>query len=160
MTNYNKSAQLFRSLRKVSDSIEYELQEQIQLSSYYEALAKSLIANDDNETAAKNFLHARETLDRVLQKIPSEQLGNTFKPQILYFDAMHIFCQAVVEYDQLKPESIEHFSEAIEKLEEAKEKAEKFDNLPLVESCREAINKLNSYQEIGGIMFQSDSSDD
>lgn len=159
MINYNKSAQLYRSLRKVRESIEYELQEQIQLSSYYEALAKGLIANDDNETAAKNFLHARETLDRVLQKIPSEKLGNTFKPQILYFDAMHIFCQAVVEYDQLKPESIEHFSDAIEKLENAKEKAEEFNNIPLVESCTEAINKLNSYQEIGGIMFQSDSSD-
>ncbi len=159
MINYNKSAQLFRSLRKVRESIEYEVQEQIQLSSYYEALAKGLIANDDNETAAKNFLHARETLDRVLQKIPSEKLGNTFKPQILYFDAMHIFCQAVVEYDQLKPESIEHFSDAIEKLENAKEKAEEFNNIPLVESCTEAINKLNSYQEIGGIMFQSDSSD-
>ena len=160
MINYNKSAQLYRSLRKIRESIEYELQEQIQLSSYYEALAKNLVANDDNESAAKNFLLARETLDRVLQKIPGEQLTATFKPQLMYFEAMHLFCQAVVEYDQLKPESIEHFSDAITRLEDAKEQAKEFDNQPLVNSCIEAINKLNSYQEIGGIMFQSEPSDD
>ena len=160
MKNYNKSAQVYRSLRKFQDTIEYELQEQIQLSSYYEARAKHLIVNDNNEAAAINFLQARETLNRVLQKIPSAELSQRFEPQILYFEAMNIFCQAVVEYDQLNPESIEHFTEAIAKLENAKEGAEKYNNVPLLESCEDAINKLNSYQEIGGIMFQSDSSED
>ena len=37
--SYQKSAQIFRSLKHIQPSIEYELQEQIQISSYYEAFA-------------------------------------------------------------------------------------------------------------------------
>lgn len=159
MKNYYKSAQVFRSLRKLRDSVEYELQEQIQLSSYYEALAKDLISKDNNEQAAMKFLYAKQTLERVLSNLPSEEMMSTFAPQIQYFDAMHVFCQAVVEYDKLKPEAIEHFSEAAKKLEQAKEKAIALHNNPLVEGCDEAIKKINSYEEIAELMFQSESED-
>jgi len=118
MVNFYKSAQVFRSLRKFSDSVEYELQEQIQLSSYYEALAKDLISKDNNEQATMKFLYAKQTLEKVLSNLPSEELITTFEPQIQYFDAMRIFCQAVVEYDKLQPEAIKHFSDAAKKLAE------------------------------------------
>ncbi len=160
MNNYNKSAQVYNALKKLKDSIEYELQEQIQMSSYYEVLAKDLISKDNNEMAARNFHYARETLNRVLEKIPSETLKNSFKPQIIYFEAMHIFYTAVVEYDQLKPEAIDHFDEAFDKLSNAKEIAESLNNIPLIESCTEAINKLSSYQDIVEIMFQPSDSEE
>ncbi|MHA2175933.1 MAG: hypothetical protein ACXABI_13965 [Candidatus Hodarchaeales archaeon] len=160
MSNYNKSAQVYNSLKKLKDSVEYELQEQIQMSSYYEVLAKDLISKDNNELAARNFQYAQQTLHRVLEKIPSEELKNSFKPQIQYFDAMHIFYTAVVEYDQMKPEAIDHFNEASEKLTDAKEMAESLNNIPLIESCTEAINKLSSYQDIVEIMFQPSDSEE
>ena len=157
--NYSKSAQVFRSLRKLRDSVEFELQEQIQLSSYYEALAKDLISKDNNEQAAMKFLYAKQTLERVLSNLPSEGLIISFKPQIQYFDAMYVFCQAVVEYDKLQPEAIKHFSEAAKKLEQAKEKAISLNNNPLVEACNEAIKKISSYEEIAELMFQSEPED-
>ncbi len=157
--NYYKSAQVFRSLRKLRDSVEYELQEQIQLSSYYEALAKDFISKDNNEQAAMKFSYAKQTLEKVLSNLPSEELNKTFEPQIQYFDAMHIFCQAVVEYDKLQPEAIKHFSEAGEILEQAKEKAIALNNNPLVEGCDETMKKISSYEEIAELMFQSESED-
>jgi len=159
MLYYYKSAQVFRSLRKLEDSVEYQVQEQIQLSSYYEALAKDLISKDNNEQAAMKFLYAKQTLERVLSNLPSEGLIVTFEPQIQYFNAMHVFCQAVVEYDKLQPEAIEHFSEAAKNLEQAKEKAISQNNIPLIEGCDEAIKKIRSYEEIAELMFQSESED-
>ncbi|MHA1978548.1 MAG: hypothetical protein ACW98F_10185 [Candidatus Hodarchaeales archaeon] len=153
---YNKSAQLYRSLRKIQSNIEYELQELMQMSSYYEALAKDCMAKDNNELAATNFTYAQKILTGMLSKLPVEELANSFQPQILYFEAMTIFCNAVVEYDQLKPEAMAHFTDATTLLEEAKVIAEELENIPLIEGCTEAINKLNSYQNIAEIMFQSD----
>ena len=153
---YNKSAQLYRTLKKIQNNIEYELQEQMQMSSYYEALAKDSMAKDNNELAATNFTHARKTLNGMLSKLPVEELANSFHPQILYFEGMTIFCNAVLEYDELKPEAMEHFTEATQLLENAKAKAEELDNTPLIEGCTEAINRLNSYQNIAEIMFHSD----
>ncbi|PWI47605.1 hypothetical protein CEE45_11175 [Candidatus Heimdallarchaeota archaeon B3_Heim] len=153
---YNKSAQLYRSLRKIQSNIEYELQEQMQMSSYYEALAKDSMAKDNHEFAATNFTYAYKILDGMLSKLPGEELANSFKPQILYFNAMTMFCNAVVEYDQLMPEAMAHFTEATQVLESAKAKAEELNNIPLIDGCTEAINKLNSYQNIAEIMFQSD----
>ena len=160
MINYSKSAQVYNSLKKLKDSIEYELQEQIQMSSYYEVVAKDLISKDNNEAAAKNFHYARQTLNRVLEKIPSEELKDSFKPQIMYFEAMHLFCTAVVEYDQLETGAIDHFNEASERLSQAKEIAESLNNVPLIDSCTEAINKLDSYLNIAEIMFQSSDSEE
>ena len=156
--NYQKSAQLYRSLNNIRKSIEYELQEQIQFSSYYEATAKSLMIQDNNEQAAIQFSHAVNTLQKVLQKLPSESLKQNFEPQIKYFEAMRMFCQAVIEYDKLIPEAIGHFNEAQQDLEIAKSKAEELRNIPLTKSCIDALNKLNSYQEIAGLMFQPDDS--
>ena len=153
---YNKSAQLYRSLRKLQSNIEYELQEQMQMSSYYEALAKDSMAKDNHEFAATNFTYAHKIFDGILSKLPSEGLANSFKPQILYFKAMTMFCNAVVEYDQLMPEAMVHFTEATQVLESAKAKAEELKNTPLIDGCTDAINKLNSYQNIAEIMFQSD----
>jgi hypothetical protein len=160
MINYSKSAQVYNSLKKIKDSVEYELQEQIQMSSYYEVLAKDLISKDNNELAAKNFHYARQTLNRVLEKIPSEELKNSFKPQIMYFEAMYLFCIAVVEYDQLEPGAIDNFTEASAKLVQAKEMAETSNNIPLINSCTEGINKLDSYLNIAEIMFQSSDSEE
>ena len=160
MINYSKSAQVYNSLKKLKDSIEYELQEQIQMSSYYEVVAKDLISKDNNEAAAKNFHYARQTLDRVLERIPSEELKDSFKPQIMYFEAMHLFCTAVVEYDQLETGAIDHFNEASERLSQAKEIAESLNNVPLIDSCTEAINKLDSYLNIAEIMFQRSDSEE
>ncbi len=156
--NYQKSAQLFHSLSQIRKSIEYELQEQIQYSSYYEATAKNFMVQDNNEQAALQFSYATKTLEKVLQKLPSESLRQNFEPQIKYFQAMQLFCQAVTEYDNLLPEAIEHFEEAKQKLDEAKNKAEESQNIPLTKSCFTALNKLNSYQEIAGLMFQTDDS--
>ncbi len=152
--NYQKSAQLYHSLNKIQKNVEYELQEQIQYSSYYEATAKAFMIHDNNEQAALQFSYANQTLEKVLQKIPSDALRHTFEPQIKYFQAMQLFCQAVTEYDNMIPEAIEHFSEAREKLEEAKMKADENQNVPLSKGCTDALNKLNSYQEIAGLMFQ------
>ena len=157
--NYYKAAQVFRSLRKLQDTVEYELQEQIQLSSYYEALAKDLISKDNNEQAALKFLLAKQTLEGVLLNLPSEELIVNFEPQILYFDAMNIFCQAVVEYDKLQPEAIQNFSKAAKQLEQTKEKAITLNNTPLIDGCNEAIKKINSYEEIAELMFKSENED-
>lgn len=153
--SYQKSAQLYRSISHIRKSFEYELQEQIQFSSYYEATAKDLMIHDDNEQAALQFSYASQTLQKVLDKLPSEALQANFEPQIIYFQAMQLFCQAVTEYDNMIPEAIEHFEEAQQKLETAKTKAEELQNAPLLKSCVDALNKLNSYQEIAGLMFQS-----
>ena len=152
--NYQKSAQLYHSLNKIQKSVEYELQEQIQNSSYYEATAKALMIQDNNEQAALQFSYANQTLQKVLQKLPSDALKKTFEPQIKYFQAMQLFCQAVTEYDNMSPEAIDHFTEAREKLEEAKVMADENQNVPLSKGCTDALNKLNSYQEIAGLMFQ------
>lgn len=154
--NYQKSAQLYHSLNKIQKSVEYELQEQIQNSSYYEATAKDFMIQDNNEQAALQFSYANRTLQKVLQKIPSDTLRLNFEPQIKYFQAMQLFCQAVNEYDNMIPEAIEHFTEAREKLEEAKMKANENQNIPLSKGCTDALNKLHSYQEIAGLMFQQD----
>ena len=152
--NYQKSAQLYHSLNKIQKNVEYELQEQIQFSSYYEATAKAFMIQDNNEQAALQFSYANQTLQRVLQKLPSDALRQTFDPQIKYFQAMQLFCQAVTEYDNMSPEAIAHFTEAREKLAEAKEMADENQNLPLSKGCSDALNKLDSYQEIAGLMFQ------
>lgn len=154
--SYQKSAQLYRSISHIRKSFEYELQEQIQFSSYYEATAKDLMIHDDNEQAALQFSYASQTLQKVLEKLPSEALQANFEPQIIYFQAMQLFCQAVTEYDNMIPEAIEHFEEAQRKLDTAKTKAEELENVPLLKSCGDALNKLNSYQEIAGLMFQAD----
>ncbi|MHA2226630.1 MAG: hypothetical protein ACXAC8_15575 [Candidatus Hodarchaeales archaeon] len=154
--NFQKSAQFYRSLRRIHNIFEYELQEQIQFSSYYEAMAKNFMAQDDNEQAALYFSHATQTLNKVTQQLPSESLKENFEPQIIYFESMHLFCQAVTEYDKLIPEAVDHFNEAQEKLENAKAKADASHNAPLVKNCVEALNKLHSYQEIAGLMFQPD----
>ncbi|MFX1514691.1 MAG: hypothetical protein ACFFC6_00135 [Promethearchaeota archaeon] len=158
--NYQKSAQLYHSLNKLQKSVEYELQEQIQNSSYYEATAKAFMIQDNNEQAALQFSYANQTLQKVLQKLPSDSLRQSFQPQIRYFQAMQLFCQAVTEYDNMSPEAIDHFTEAREKLEEAKEMADENQNVPLSKGCTEALNKLDSYQEIAGIMFQETDSDE
>ncbi|MFX0014694.1 MAG: hypothetical protein ACFFB2_06090 [Promethearchaeota archaeon] len=155
-SSYQKSAQLFHTLNQIQQNVEYELQEQIQFSSYYEATAKSYMIQDNNEQAAIQFSYASQTLQRVIQKIPSEGLRKNFEPQIKYFQAMQLFCQAVTEYDEMIPEAIEHFEEAQQKLEEAKQEADELQNIPLSKSCNEALNKLNSYQEIAGLMLQTD----
>lgn len=154
--SYQKSAQLYRSLKHIRKSVEYELQEEIQFSSYYEATAKHLMIQDDNDQAALQFSYATQTLKKVLEKLPSEDLKQNFEPQIIYFEAMQLFCQAVTEYDNMIPEAITHFEEAHKKLEEAQNKAKELENAPLLQSCQNALNKLSSYQEIAGIMFQSD----
>jgi hypothetical protein len=38
--------------------------------------------------------------------------------------------------------------------------AESLNNIPLIESCTEAINKLSSYQDIVEIMFQPSDSEE
>lgn len=156
--SYQKSAQLYHSLNYIRKSIEYELQEQIQFSSYYEATAKNLMIQDDNEEAGRQFSYATQTLQKVLQKLPSDSLRQNFEPQIKYFQAMQLFCQAVTEYDKMIPEAIHHFEEAQQKLEAAKTEAEELENAPLLKSCMNALNKLNSYQEIADLMFHSDES--
>jgi hypothetical protein len=155
-TNYQKSAQLYSALRHRNPSIEYELQEQIQYSSYNEAAAKDFMAQDDNEQAANQFSYASQTLLNVLQKLPSEALKLQFEPQINYFQAMQLFCQAVTEYDKMIPDAMDHFKEAKQKIEETKLKAEETENTPLIKSCNDALNKLNSYLEIAELMFQSE----
>ncbi|MFX0184893.1 MAG: hypothetical protein ACFE95_17565 [Candidatus Hodarchaeota archaeon] len=154
--NYQKSAQLYTSLKRINPSIEYELQEQIQFSSYYEASAKDFMAQDDNDQAAIQFSHAAQTLMNVLQKLPSDVLQQQFDPQITYFQAMQLFCQAVTEYDKMIPEAMDHFKEAHEKIIDTKLKAEEAENTPLIKSCNDAINKLDSYLEIAELMFQPD----
>jgi len=152
--NYQKSAQLYSSLKQINPNIEYELQEQIQFSSYYEAAAKNFMVQDDNEQAAIQFSHAAQTLMNVLQKLPSDVLKQQFDPQITYFQAMQLFCQAVTEYDKMIPEAMDHFKDAQEKILKTKLKAEEAENTPLINSCNDAINKLNSYLEIAELMFQ------
>jgi hypothetical protein len=152
--NYQKSAQLYHSLNKIHKKVEYELQEQIQFSSYYEATAKAFMIQDNNEQAAVQFSYANQTLQKVLQKLPSDALRQSFDPQIKYFQAMQLFCQAVTEYDNMSPEAIDHFTEAREKLKEAKMMADENQNVPLSKGCTDALNKLDSYQEIAGLMFQ------
>ncbi|MFX0122950.1 MAG: hypothetical protein ACFFAE_04875 [Candidatus Hodarchaeota archaeon] len=152
--SYQKSAQLYHSLNKIQKNVEYELQEQIQYSSFYEATAKAFMIQDNNEQAALQFSYANQTLQKVLQKLPSDALRHSFEPQIKYFQAMQLFCQAVIEYDNMIPEAIDHFTEAREKLEEAKIQADENQNVPLSKGCTDALNKLNSYQEIAGLMFQ------
>ncbi|MFX0050042.1 MAG: hypothetical protein ACFE8U_02000 [Candidatus Hermodarchaeota archaeon] len=154
--NYQKSAQLYSALRQKNPSIEYELQEQIQYSSYNEAAAKDFMTQDDNEQAAIQFSHASQTLLNVLQKLPTEALKQQFDPQINYFQAMQLFCKAVTEYDKMIPEAMNHFKEAKQKIEETKIKAEETENTPLINSCNDALNKLNSYLEISELMFQSE----
>ncbi|UCE12959.1 MAG: hypothetical protein JSV04_12295 [Candidatus Heimdallarchaeota archaeon] len=153
---YQKSAQLYRSLKHIHKSVEYELQEEIQFSSYYEATAKNFMIQDDNEQAALQFSFATQTLRKVLEKLPSEALKQNFEPQIIYFEGMQLFCQAVTEYDNMIPEAMTHFEEAQRKLEEAQTKAKELENAPLLKSCVDALNKLNSYQEIAGLMFQQE----
>ncbi len=154
--SYQKSAQIFRSLNHIQPSIEYELQEQIQISSYYEAFAKSLMINDANEKASLIFSQANRTLQMVLQKISSDALRQNFEPQMIYFQAMQLFCQAVTEYDKLIETAPTHFNEAKTMLEEAKAKAEELDNLPLAKNCQDILNKLKSYLEIADMMFQEE----
>ncbi|UCG04414.1 MAG: hypothetical protein JSW11_10590 [Candidatus Heimdallarchaeota archaeon] len=152
--NYQKSAQLYHSLNKIQKKVEYELQEQIQYSSYYEATAKAFMIQDNNEQAALQFSYANQTLQKVLEKLPSDALKQTFEPQIKYFQAMQLFCRAVTEYDNMSPEAIDHFAEARDKLLEAKKMADENQNIPLSKGCTNALNKLDSYQEIAGLMFQ------
>lgn len=152
--NYQKSAQIFHSLRQITQNIEYELQEHLQFSSYYEATAKNYMIQDNYEEAATQFLLAAQTLQKVLEKMPSDALKQNFEPQIGYFDAMRLFCQAVIEYDKMLPIAMDHFKEAQEKITRAKLNAEKLENDPLVKSCVNALNKLKSYLEIAELMFQ------
>lgn len=151
---YHKSAQIYRLLRQIRSNIEYELQENIQLSSYYEATAKYLMGLDDNEQASRQFANAAQTLTRVLENLPGDTLKLNFQPQIDYFNSMQLFCQAVTEYDQLVPEAMDHFKEAKEKIQTAKAKANTINNVPLFKSCEDALNKLESYLEIAELMFQ------
>jgi septum formation inhibitor MinC len=67
---------------------------------------------------------------------------------------MQLFCQAVIEYDKMLEIAPTHFNEAQIMLEEAKIKAGELNNQPLVNNCREALNKLKSYQQIADLMLQ------
>ncbi len=154
VTFYHKSAQLYRLLNHIRNNIEYVLQEQIQLSSYYEAKAKSLMGLDDNERAAQQFSNASQILQKVLESISIDALKQNFEPQIDYFQAMHLFCLAVTEYDNMIPESINHFNESKEKIEKSKIKSYEINNIPLSKSCEDALNKINSYLEVASLMFQ------
>ena len=159
--NYHKSAQLYRSLKQAAfipdQAQEFGLQEQIQFSSYYEARAKELMAQDNNEQAAVQFSNASKTLNEVLKQLPIEALRANFSPQIDYFEAMRLFCQAVVEYDQMAPEAMVRFKEAQGRLETAKVKAEKMANLPLVNNCKDTLVKLQSYLEIAELLQSEES---
>jgi len=152
--DYHKSAQYYRSLRRIRSKFEYELQEQIQLSSYYEAAGKNLLIHDNNEQAALQFSNAAHILQQVLQKLPSEELKENFEPQIIYFEAMRLYCQAVKEYDEMIPEAMEHFIEAENKLRTARERATELQNTPLINNCNDVLNKINSYQDIAKMMFE------
>jgi tetratricopeptide (TPR) repeat protein len=152
--NYQKSAQIFHSLRQITQNIEYELQEHLQFSSYYEATAKNYMIQDNYDEAATQFLLAAQTLQKVLEKMPSDVIKQNFEPQIVYFQAMRLFSQAVTEYDKMLPAAMDHFKEAQEKISGAKLKAVELENNPLVKSCDDALNKLKSYLEIAELMFQ------
>ncbi|WP_455462975.1 hypothetical protein [Candidatus Hodarchaeum mangrovi] len=152
--NYHKSAQYYRSLRRIHSNFEFELQEQIQLSSYYEAAGKNLMIHDNNEQAALQFSNAAQILQQVVQKLPVEELKENFEPQIIYFEAMQLYCQAVKEYDDMIPEAMDHFTEAKKKLEIARERATELQNTPLINNCSDALNKINSYQDIAKMMFE------
>ncbi|MFW9777952.1 MAG: hypothetical protein ACFFE8_03785 [Candidatus Heimdallarchaeota archaeon] len=159
--NYHKSAQLFTSLKRAAfqpdQSREFELQEQIQFSSYYEASAKEFMTQDNNEQAAVQFSNASRTLRNVLESLPSEALSRNFSPQIDYFEAMRLFCLAVIEYDKMLPEAMIRFKTAREKLETARQQAEGMSNLPLVNNCEETLNKLKSYIEIAELLHSEES---
>ena len=153
---YHKSAQYYRSLRRIRSNFEFELQEQIQLSSYYEAAGKTLMIHDNNEQAALQFSNAAQILQQVLQKLPTEELKENFEPQIIYFEAMRLYCQAVKEYDEILSEATDHFIEAKEKLQTARKRATELQNTPLINNCNDTLNKINSYQEIAKMMFESE----
>ncbi|MFW9856494.1 MAG: hypothetical protein ACFFFG_15690, partial [Candidatus Thorarchaeota archaeon] len=159
--NYHKSAQLYSSLKRTAfqpdQSREFELQEQIQFSSYYEASAKEFMAQDNNEQAAVQFSNASQTLRNVLEFLPSEALRKNFSPQIDYFEAMRLFCLAVIEYDQMLPEAMIRFRTARGILETARQEAEGMSNLPLVKNCEDTLNKLKSYIEIAELLQPEES---
>jgi len=157
--NYHKAAQVFRALNRLSPNLEYKLQEQIQLSTYYEADAKNLMAQDNNEQAAIQFSNASLVLKRMLEDLPLETLKERFESQIVYFDAMQLYCTAVTEYDNMEPKALDHFKEAELQLEEVKEKASELQNIPLLNNCTEALKKISSYQEIAKLMFNQDDFD-
>ncbi|NHJ00704.1 MAG: hypothetical protein EAX86_01125 [Candidatus Heimdallarchaeota archaeon] len=150
---YQKSAQIYRSLNHLKPAFEYELQEQIQISSYYEATAKNYMIQDMNEEAAKQFSNASQILQQLLTKLNNEVLSLQFAPQIKYFDAMELFCQAVTEYDKLDTKAAEHFDLAQKMLNRAKLESDEQNNQPLAKSCTDALARLNSYQEIVELML-------
>ncbi|MHA1972403.1 MAG: hypothetical protein ACTSW1_05410 [Candidatus Hodarchaeales archaeon] len=159
--NYHKAAQVFRALNRLNPNLEYKLQEQIQLSTYYEADAKNLMAQDNNNEAATQFSNASLVLKHMLEKLPLDNLKERFESQIIYFDAMQLYCVAVTEYDNMEPKALDHFKKAKLQLEEVKEKASELNNIPLLNNCIEALKKISSYQEIAKLMFnQEDSEND
>ena len=69
---------------------------------------------------------------------------------------MRLYCQAVKEYDEILSEATDHFIEAKEKLQTARKRATELQNTPLINNCNDTLNKINSYQEIAKMMFESE----
>jgi len=146
------------AMKAAQNRLDLAIQERSMRSSAQECLAREAMKNDQPSVAAAEFRAAATLLQEIVSlaaKTGEHTLLEIVVPgvesNISYFSGMHAFSQGIVLIDAGKvSEAATSFSEGKERLGEALEGAKRLENAPLVASCTDALNRLETYLAMVG----------
>lgn len=154
---FHKGEKIYNGLKRVVDSPDFRLQEQIFKLHKIESIAKNHLLKDDNDAATHKFREAKKIIQSIVTTV--KEFGDPsliyhFQLNAKYFDAMSIFCNGLKLFDKEEyTESKQHFAEVKETLQELSQEAEKISK-PLTQSCNSAMTLVESYTETLNLLME------
>jgi len=154
---FHKGEKIYNGLKRIVDSPDFRLQEQIFKLHKIESIAKNYLLKDDNEAATSQFKEAKSVIQSIVTTVKEfgdSSLIHHFELNARYFDAMSIFCNGLNSFDSEEyDESKKHFTQVKEILQELIQEAREVSK-PLTQSCNSALTLVESYSETLNLLME------
>ncbi|MFW9996035.1 MAG: hypothetical protein ACFFD4_28600 [Candidatus Odinarchaeota archaeon] len=152
-----RGEKIYSGLRRIVDSPDFRLQEQIFKLHKIESIAKDHLIKDENDRATRHFQEAITVIQQIVNTVKEfgqPALVQHFQLHSTYFDAMGTFCEALGLYDAEQYENAKKLLENVKKSVKQVEKDAKDVSPPLVQSCKSARNLVDSYLETLNLLLE------
>ena len=154
---FTRGEKIYNNLRRIQDSPDFRLQEQIFKLHKVESTAMSHLLNDENDQATLQFQEAIQVISEIVSTVKEfgqAALVHHFQLHSAYFGAMGSFCAALRRFDaEEHQEAKKTFEKVKTTLGEVSGEAKEI-SPPLVQSCKLAINLVDSYLETLNLLLE------
>ena len=157
---FYKGWQLYKEMKKLEDNIEFNIQGEMMYVTALEHEGRAKIEADENIQGSDFFAQASSHIRKLISTV--RELGNTdllrhFSIQNEYFTAMNLFCQGLISYDNEKyVDALKQLQGSKKILTQVNKSSQELNNNALIVSCKEGIQKCNTYIETVSLLITDD----